>query len=950
MALRLAFERAGYAIQCVRSATGVRAALEREQPLAVLVSLDLPAVDAIIAELSLGDALIPVVAMSSTALVGPLPPPMQELLMKPVDARSVVATVERLLVPNGEHRVRSTRILLVDDDDIQRKLVGLQLTDAGFRVHSVRDGHEALTYARREKPDLVLTDILMPGIDGFSLCAAIRADETIADIPVVLATATFVSGSDRDLAAEVGASSWVVRDPRGQTVVEAVEKALADRGRRRASLDPRSERLVERRRTRQTELVLERGRLLAHLETTKAALAMLDAVLESVVRGGEVEAQLEEILVASLGALGSAHGAIWLGADFREPAVRVGWPEADEADAWTEAAESAASSANATGLHLPLGGEPAFFAIAPIQGRGSVLGALVLAKPSDSFDDKEWIGFTRSLGLQLGQALELRSTVLRAEEAEHRALERARMSELVAHVSFVLAAETSIDVALQACSVAMENAYDGLVQTWTLNVDGKQLDVIGGANRFAGTLNESLSVDHPIVGAVMAMSSVVTSDIEHDERFRDKEFFRSRGLVSANVLPLVVEGRVVGLLGASSRHVLADEEQKALGSIADAIAVGIGRKRSELESVSLRDQLVRAQRLEAVAHLAGGIAHDFNNMLAVVMACAEILGAEVEKDESKMELVEEIRQAAIRSASLTRQLLAFSRKQTMRPASVPINDIVSDVSRMLGRVIGEHVQLSVDLASGAGSAYVDRGQIEQVLVNLVVNARDAMPSGGHLSVSTRREGAFVLVAVRDTGCGMDAATMERIFDPFFTTKEEGKGTGLGLAMVHGIATQLGGSVRVESVVGKGSTFTLVLPASASRDAAHPSSESHLRVGGHESVLVVEDDVAVRRLVQRTLERVGYRVIVAKDVTHAIDLAAKEPIDLLLTDVVMPTRSGPDLAADLRQRDPGLRVLLMSGHCDEIVALITDGAPVLQKPFEPSGLCESVRAALDRRAA
>ena len=754
--LRQSFERAGFEVQCVRSASGVRTVLEHQQPLAVVLSFDIAEVDEILFELDFREAEMPIVALSSTPVSTLEHPLVDEVIARPADPRSVVEVVSR--------RTRSTRVLLVDDDDIQRTVLGLQLTEAGYRVRSARDGHEALSLARSEKPDVVLTDIMMPGIDGYCLCAAIRADESLSTLPVVLATTRAGTASDRQLAADVGASSWVVRDTKGRQVLDAVFQALALPEAKMSSQQPA--------RSQQAELVLERGKLVAQLATTRATLATIDVVLDAIDRHDAIETHLEDTLTKSLASIGFAHGAIWLTGPHGQAAVKIGYPTNDaDARAWTEAAQETVHARVAFGLQLPRGTKTGMFATAPICGRGEVLGAVVLAKPSEALADSEWVGFTRSFGRQLGQALDLRDMVARAEAAERRALERATMSELVAKVNFALAAEDSLENAIAACTLAMEKLLSAHVQVWRMSDDGTRLEpsIAQWIDRTAGS---EMSIERP----------------------------------------LVVEGRILGIIGVATNQPLTDEMSKAIQAIADAIAIGIGRKRSEGESRTLRHQLARAQKLEAVSQLAGGIAHDTGNMLAIVLASLEMLVKELGPDDPRWELVEEIRSAAYHSAGLTRQLMAFSREQAISPAVIDINEVVVDFERLLKRVIGKHISFRVVLAGNAGSAFVDRGQLEQVLVNLVMNARDAIVEIGSITVETCRRDDRIFLSVRDTGTGMDATTKERIFDPFYTTKSSGSGSGLGLAMVRGFVNQVRGAVHVESALGEGSVFTVELPA------------------------------------------------------------------------------------------------------------------------------------------
>jgi two-component system, cell cycle sensor histidine kinase and response regulator CckA len=391
------------------------------------------------------------------------------------------------------------------------------------------------------------------------------------------------------------------------------------------------------------------------------------------------------------------------------------------------------------------------------------------------------------------------------------------------------------------------------------------------------------------------------------------------------------------------------------------------RLRAEDARRELEDQLRAAQKLEAVGQLAGGVAHDFNNLLAVILNYAWLLMEQLPEGDPAREDAREIAQAGESAAALTRQLLAFSRKQVLEPRVLDLNTIVSRLDKMLRRLIGEHLRLALELAPELGRVKADPGQLEQVVMNLVVNARDAMAAGGTLTLATAdvdldaagaaqipeaTPGPYVLLRVRDTGHGMDAATQQRIFEPFFTTKALGSGTGLGLSTVYGIVRQSGGTIRVQSAPGRGTTFEVYLPrVDEALNTTTPPPAQVRALAGNETLLVVEDDDAVRRVTERLLRAAGYRLLTAASPAEALRLDAQHsgPLHLLLTDVVMPGMGGRELAARLRQRHPELRVLYMSGYSHGQFGaprgLDADG-PLVAKPFSASDLTRSIRHALD----
>jgi nitrogen-specific signal transduction histidine kinase len=387
------------------------------------------------------------------------------------------------------------------------------------------------------------------------------------------------------------------------------------------------------------------------------------------------------------------------------------------------------------------------------------------------------------------------------------------------------------------------------------------------------------------------------------------------------------------------------------------------------KSKELEKQYRQAQKMEAVGRLAGGVAHDFNNLLTAIFGYADLLAEDLASDHPGRSDLEEIRTAATRASALTRQLLAFSRQQVLQPVVLSLNDVVADIQKMLQRLLGEDVELHASLAPDLGNVRADAGQIEQVIMNLAVNARDAMPTGGKLTIETANvdleeeytkshspvlPGRFVMLAVSDSGTGMDEATKAKVFEPFFTTKEAGKGTGLGLATVYGIVKQSGGFIWLYSEPGKGAAFKIYLPrVDAPADLPPKAPELVATVAGTETILLAEDDDLLRPLAQELLTKLGYRVLVARDSAEALALARghKGQIHLLVSDVVMPGGGGFELGKRLVAERPQLRVLFMSGYTDEAVVrhgLLERGLNYLQKPFTPAVLVRRVRDVLDTK--
>jgi two-component system, cell cycle sensor histidine kinase and response regulator CckA len=385
------------------------------------------------------------------------------------------------------------------------------------------------------------------------------------------------------------------------------------------------------------------------------------------------------------------------------------------------------------------------------------------------------------------------------------------------------------------------------------------------------------------------------------------------------------------------------------------------------ERRQLEEQLRHSQKMEAVGRLAGGIAHDFNNLLTAIIGYSQLAIGRLRKEDSMRKELEEIERAGQRAAALTSQLLAFSRRQVLQPEVLDLNSVVSDLAKMLHRLIGEDIELDIQLDSSLGRVRADRGQVDQIIMNLVVNSRDAMPEGGKLTIETAnveldesyasehvdaRTGRYVMLAISDNGAGMDKQTRLRIFEPFFTTKEQGKGTGLGLSTVYGIVKQSGGNIGVYSEPGTGTTFKIYLPRVDDQlDYKQPGGAPSSHLEGTETILLVEDEASVRRLARIILEAKGYSVVEASgaDEAHKMSEQHSGPINLMLTDVIMPGSSGRELAQGISRSRLEMKVLYMSGYTDDAIVhhgILDARTPFIQKPFTPEALLRKVRDVLD----
>jgi PAS domain S-box-containing protein len=435
---------------------------------------------------------------------------------------------------------------------------------------------------------------------------------------------------------------------------------------------------------------------------------------------------------------------------------------------------------------------------------------------------------------------------------------------------------------------------------------------------------------------------------------------------SALIVPMAVMGRVIGAIELQSLEPAAfrQEHATAMRMAANLTAVAIDNVRLINQEHEKEGQLRQSQKMQAVGQLAGGVAHDFNNLLVAINGYSDLTLRRLQANDPLRRNLEEIKKAGERAAALTRQLLAFSRKQVMQPKVISLNDVVSDMNKLLRRLIGEDIELTTVLDANIGHVKADPNMLEQVILNLAVNSRDAMPDGGRLTVETSNvrladdymnhhagisPGAYVLLTVSDTGTGMDPGTQERLFEPFFTTKAIGKGTGLGLSTVYGIVKQSGGNVLVYSEVGHGTSFKIYLPrVDEQAKEVVQDSDSALPVGT-EKILLVEDDALVRNVVREIISMQGYAVLVAETMAEAVRHCAENPdIALLLSDVVMPQINGKELSQRLTKLLPGMLVLFMSGYSETVVhnGVLDEGVNFIQKPFTPNALLRKLREVLD----
>ena len=650
------------------------------------------------------------------------------------------------------------RVLLIDDDPTQLKLNWLRLREAGFAVGTAGNAGEALQKARERRPDVIVSDVIMGDIDGFSLCRMVREDVSLRRIPVILLSSHYGGTKDHELATRVGAYALVTRTP---------------------------------------DFDLE-----------------LETVAESLVAG------------------------------------------------------------------------------APN----------VVTSPGAAVHDDQ----LRNTNIRLTIAVE----DARRAEQRYRAL---------------------FDNAADMISVLTP---DGLV----VETNQRSLDILGvGPEQLIGR--------H--VGEFVVVGQ--------EERLCAHDFEQVKAGQDRRVVPVRRPDGGVRYVEFSTTLIQLDGDTRVL-------SVG----RDVTEERRLEEGLRHAQKVEALGRLTAGIAHDFNNVLAIIMANSDLLLEDLAEGDPRREDVAQIAGAAHRAAGLTRQLLAFSRQQVLQPTVVDLNTTVSALEKLLQRLIGEDIDLSFVAGADLGRVRADVGQLEQVVMNLVVNARDAMPSGGRLSLETSNvelvedhveghwsipTGRYVVISVTDSGCGMDAATQHRILEPFFTTKEPGKGTGLGLSTCFGIVTQSGGSITVCSALGQGTTFKIYLPRVDADLEPVRISKPLIDLRGTESILLIEDDAGVREGLARILQGYGYHIIQARDANEAVAIAHRREgsVDLVLCDVVIPGIGAPHAVNEIQKRWPHAKVLFMSGYSDHPVLRqegLQTSTRFIQKPFASDALAKTVRLTLE----
>jgi two-component system, cell cycle sensor histidine kinase and response regulator CckA len=777
-----------------------------------------------------------------------------------------------------DHRAR---VLIVDDELLNRQLLEVMLMPEGLLLQTAKSGEEALAMVAEAPPDLILLDVMMPGLDGYQVAAKIKSNPATANIPVIMVTA-LDDRQSRMVGLSAGAEDFLAKP------VDRVELCVRVRNLLRLKAyadyhDQYSHMLEAQVTSRTTDLQQERDRAQRYLDTAGVILLALD-------EAGRITL-VNRYACSTLGWTAEE----LLGRDWMQTCV--------PARLWN---------------------------VLQDKFRDLIRGDLPLHENPI---------VTRSGEERL---IEWRNTVVRDDTG--------RITGSLSSGTDV----TERTVAVEALRVAEERMRFALQNA---NVGIWDLDYATGAARWSEILESQFGLRPGTFGGTFqAFVDLVHPDDRKSVVETLTNAMRSGDDFSYAHRAIRADGSTRWLRG-SGRMLLSEQGQPVRG---------LGIYQDVTERRMLEAQNEQLQKMEAVGRLAAGVAHDFNNLLTVILGLSDLLLADLGSDAPHRADIAEIHKAGTRGASLTKQLLAFSRKQIIEPTILDLNAVIAGMEVMLGRLIGEDVELVLALRPDVAPVSADRGQIEQVVMNLAVNARDAMPKGGTLTIAADnveldehygnahlavKPGLYVRLTVTDTGTGMTPQVQARLFEPFFTTKELGKGTGLGMATVYGIVTRSGGSIGVYSELGSGTAFKVYFPrADATQmvvDSPAPVARPH---AGTHTVMLVEDEEGLRELARRLLKRLGYTVIVAADASEALQLFEANPsIDILLTDVIMPGASGPELTRQLVEQRPALRVIYMSGYTEDAIARhggIKPGTAFLNKPFTSEALGAKIRDVLE----
>jgi PAS domain S-box-containing protein len=844
-------------------------------------------------------------------------------------------------------------ILIIDDRPVNRELLRTLLRYKNHTVMEAGDGAEALRAINAEHPDLVISDILMPTMDGYEFVRRLRSDETTAAIPVIFSTAHYLDREAIALARACGVTQTISKPLEADVVWDAVDTALGlthepvappisepfDHDHVQLLTDQLARKADELRRTYgRLSALIELGHQVAGernplslLENfCHAARSIIGARYSAIAVLDESGENLQHFLTSGIEPeLAAGIGALPVGQGLLGYLLKRG--DALRARSIKDHPLSAGFPPN----HPPM----TSFLGAPISSSSGLYGALYLTDKVGleefSEDDEKLVRMlVAQVGIAYENAMRFEQLRRRAAELQETVLQRERAEEELREANQTL---QSLVQTSPLAIIALD--LDGNVRSWN-----------NAAERIFGWTESE----------VIGRRIQIIPDDEWDGFYNSLDITRQAGMFTGFETTRMRKDNSLIEVSVSAAP-LVDGRGNISGSV---VVIADITERKHLE-----EQFRQAQKMEAVGRLAGGVAHDFNNLLTAIIGYSQLALARLHHEDPMRREIEEIEQAGQRAAGLTNQLLAFSRRQVLQPQVLNLNDVVANLGKMLERLIGEDIVLVTTLAPDIGFVKADRGQIEQIIMNLAVNSRDAMPDGGRLTIETfnadldesytsehidARPGPHVVLAISDNGCGIDKETQSNVFEPFFTTKEQGKGTGLGLSTVYGIVQQSGGHIGLYSEPGKGTTFKVYLPRLAEAEEKHESGVTEKEsLEGSETVLLVEDEDSVRQLARRILEVYGYTVLPAsgRDEALAICKTHNGNIDLMLTDVVMPGTSGRELAQLVAADHPEITVLYMSGYTDDAIVqhgVLGADTAFLQKPFAPMALARKVRETIEKK--
>jgi PAS domain S-box-containing protein len=851
------------------------------------------------------------------------------------------------------------RILIVEDSPTQAEDLRCLLEEHGYRVTAAATGTQALVAARREKPALILSDIVMPEMDGYAFCKAVKSDDQLKDVPVILVT-LLSSAGDVVKGLQCGADNFIRKPYEDKYLLARINYALTNRTLRNTEkvqigvhISLAGERhFITADRQQILDLLISTYEEAVHLnEDLKAreeqvaranrTLAGLYRIAKGLNRATSQQEVVEQVLEEAMVLPGVQAGWFFLRegeTGFRVAAARGLPPALNTSGAMEgdclcrrrllsgelsqvtnilECERLQKASGDTWGLRC--------HASVPLWVGDRMAGVMNLVGSQEGLFRDEELHVLNGVGNQIALALERVAAKARAEQYAQQLADRVEVAEV-------------------KYQTLMQHANDAI---FIVDPAGPVLEVNRQAEEMLG---------RPSTEIVGRLYTDIVSPASHDDAVAQFQRLLSVGTVHAND---------IHLRHSDGRQVCADFSASLVPVRGEPVVLAIARDVTERNR--LERQFQQAQKMEAVGQLAGGVAHDFNNLLTAILGYSELLLQTLPEDDGRRQDVEEIQKAGQSAGSLTRQLLAFSRKQILEPVVLDLNAVVANLDRMARRLIGEDIEIITHLDPELGRVKADAGQIEQVLLNMAVNARDAMPEGGTLTIETANveldeqyaqthpgtaPGHYVVLALSDTGHGMDEQTQSHLFEPFFTTKEKGKGTGLGLATVYGIVKQSGGSIWVYSELGQGTAFKVYFPRVEGVAVPLVTAGSSVQSpAGTETILLVEDAGGLRKLARKILERYGYTILDAPNGDEALRICEQHQgtIHLLLADVVMPGMSGRALADRLALLHPATKVLYTSGYTDNAIVhhgVLTAGTAFLQKPYAPEALARKVRDVLD----